>query len=71
MKKQHELKSVIVNHIEIKFFYIREKNDRNGNARYRVYISDPDGPAVYEEIAKTYESLLPEWVQRFVNRGCQ
>lgn len=66
--KTHELKTVIVNHIQIQFFYTREKNDRNGNPRYRVYIIDPEAPAVYEEIAKTYESLLPEWVQRFAAR---
>lgn len=66
--KTHELKAVIVNHIQIQYFYIREKNDRNGNPRYRVYIIDPEAPAVYEEIAKTYEGLLPEWVQRFAAR---
>ena len=66
--KTHELKTIVINHIQIQFFYTREKNDRNGNPRYRVYIIDPEAPAVYEEIAKTYESLLPEWVQRFAER---
>ena len=66
--KTHELKTIVINHIQIQFFYTRETNDRNGNPRYRVYIIDPEAPAVYEEIAKTYESLLPEWVQRFAER---
>lgn len=67
--KTHELKTVIANHIQIQYFYTREKNDHNGNARYRVYIIDPETHAVYEKIAKTYEALLPEWVQLFANRG--
>lgn len=54
MMKTHDLKIVVVNHIAFNYFYIREKNDVNGNPRYRVWVIDPDGPAVYERIFKTY-----------------
>ena len=66
MKKAHDLKTVIINHIEISYFYTREKNDANGNPRYRVYIIDPDGPAVYEKVVKTYEGLIKNHVIEFV-----
>lgn len=67
MNKTHNLKTIVINHIAINYFYTREKNDANGNPRYRVYIMDPDGPVVYETIAKTYESLIPEYVDTFFN----
>lgn len=66
--KTHDLKKVIVNHEEISFFYTREKNDINGNPSVRVYIIDPDAPTVYEDIIKTYESLLPEAVKNRIER---
>ena len=54
MTKTHDLKTVIINHISINYFYTREKNDINGNPRYRAFIIDPEGPAVYERVFKTY-----------------
>lgn len=54
MKKIHDLQRVIINHKEITYFFTREKNDINGNPRFRVYIIDPDAPAVYERIFKSY-----------------
>ena len=66
MQKIHDLKTVVINHIAIDYFYIREKNDANGNPRYRVYIIDPDGPAVYEKVVKTYEGLIKNHVIEFV-----
>lgn len=69
--KTHELKTVIVNHETINYFYTREKNDINGNARYRVFIIDSDAPAVYETIIKTYESLLDEAVVRRIEEARQ
>ena len=67
--KTHDLKTVIVNHQAINYFYTREKNDRNGNPRYRVYIIDPEAPAVYEEIIKTYESLIGDAVKRRIEEA--
>lgn len=57
MPKMHDLKTIVVNHIAISYFYTREKNDKNGNPRYKLYIIDPEAPAVYETIAKTYGSI--------------
>lgn len=64
--KKHDLKSVVIACNEYSFFYVREKNDVNGNARYRVFIIDPDGPAVYETILRCYESAIPERVAAFI-----
>ena len=69
MKKTHGLKTVIIDHIAVNYFYIREKNDRNGNARYRVYIMDPDAPAVYETIFKCYECQISELVKRYIEEA--
>lgn len=71
MKKIHDLKSVVVNHEEIKYFYVREKHDTFGNPRFRVYIIDPDGLAVYERIFKTYEGLIADCVRRFVEEAIE
>lgn len=66
MTKTHDLKTVVVNHIAFNYFYTREKNDVNGNPRYRVYIIDPDGPAVYERIFKTFsvEDSIINYLER-------
>ena len=66
MKKIHDLKTVTINHIAINYFYIREKNDVNGNARYRVFIIDPDAPAVYETMFKCYECEIKTRVIMFI-----
>ena len=71
MKKIHDVKTVIVNNIAIDFFYIREKCDIYGNPRFRVYIIDPDGPAVYETIFKTYEGLIKDHVKNFIEEAQQ
>ena len=54
MTKTHDLKTIVIDHIAINYFYTREKNDINGNPKYRAYIIDPEAPAVYERIFKTY-----------------
>lgn len=62
MLKTHELKTTKANYETVSFFYIREKNDVNGNPRFRVFILDNDTPTVYETILKCYESQLCERV---------
>lgn len=69
MLKTHELHAVVVNHISISYFYTKEKKDINGNSRYRVYIMDPDAPAIYETIFKCYESQIKNLVIMFIERG--
>ena len=66
MKKTHDLKTVYFNNMAVNYFYIREKNDINGNPRYRVFIIDPEGPAVYERIFKTYcvESSIVNYLEK-------
>ena len=66
MRKIHELHTVVINHIAVSYFYTKEKRDINGNSRFRVYIMDPDAPAVYETIFKCYESQIKERVIMFV-----
>ena len=67
MLKNHDLKTAVIAGYEYSFFYTREKNDINGNPRYRVFIIDPDGPAVYETILKCYECHIPERVATFID----
>lgn len=66
MVKTYELKTIAIGCGEYSFFYLREKNDINGNSRYRVFIIDPDAPAVYESIFKCYESQIPDRVTAFI-----
>lgn len=65
MLKTHEIKTIVIDHIAINYFYTREKNDINGNSRFRVYIMDPDTAIIYETIFKCYESQLSERVRMF------
>lgn len=68
MIKTHDLKTVVINHTAINYFYTREKNDRNGNPRYRVYIIDPEGAGVYERIFKTYsvEDSIQNYIEYYL-----
>ena len=71
MIKAHDLKTVVLDHSAIQYFYKREKNDINGNPRFRVFIIDPEAPAIYESIAKTYEGLIKEYVINFITRRAE
>lgn len=64
--KIHDLNSVIIDGDRFYYFYTKEKNDVNGNPRYKVFITDPDAPAVYETIFKCYESQIQERVTAFI-----
>lgn len=66
MKKIYDLKTVVFDNMAVNFFYQREKCDINGNPRFRVFIIDPEGPAVYETIFKTYEGLIKDHVIMFL-----
>lgn len=68
MIKSYDLKSVIIDHVAINYFFKRETNDRNGNPRYRVFIIDPDGGAVYERIFVTYcvEGSIKNYIENYM-----
>jgi hypothetical protein len=67
--KMHEMKTAIINGLYISYFYTKEKPDQNGNTRFRVYIIDPDGSAVYETTCKTYEPLICDHVRNFIEEA--
>lgn len=67
--KIHHMKTIIVNGLSFSYFYTKEKPDQNGNARFRVHIIDPDAPAVYEIICKTYETFICDHVRKFVEEA--
>lgn len=63
MIKTYELKTTRANYETVSFFYIREKNDANGNPRYRVYIIDPEVSRVYEIMLKCYDFQIADRVR--------
>lgn len=63
MIKKHALNTVTANYEPVSFFYIREKNDVNGNPRYRVYIIDPEVSRVYEIMLKCYDFQIADRVR--------
>lgn len=70
MTKLHTWHTLTFNYETIQYFYIREKNDKNGNPRYRAFIIDPDS-LVYETILKCYEFEIENRIERFLERGCK
>lgn len=71
MTKYHDLKTVIVDGSIYRYFSIRERNDVNGNPRFRVYIIDPDAETIYETISKTYSGLIRERVEKFIREAAE
>lgn len=69
MQKIHDVKTIVIDGIAIQYFYKREKNDINGNPKHRVYIIDPEAPAVYETIYKGYDGQIKDYVIRFMEVG--
>ncbi len=66
MPKINDLKTVVVDGIAINYFFKKEKNDINGNPRFRVFIMDPDALAVYETIVKCYDGQIKTHVINFI-----
>lgn len=69
--KVHDLKQITVNNNKYQYFYTREKNDINGNPRWRVYIIDNDAPAVYEQIFKCYDGQIAGRVASFIEQATE
>lgn len=66
MQKIHDLKTAVIDSISINYFYTREKNDINGNPRFKVFVIDPDTAAIYETIFKGYDSQIKNHVINFI-----
>ena len=66
MQKIHDLKTIVIDHIAINYFSTREKNDINGNPRFKVFIIDPDTSAIYETVFKGYDSQIKNHVIQFI-----
>ena len=66
MIKTHDLKTIVSDGIAINYFSTREKNDINGNPRFKVFIIDPDTSAIYETIFKGYDSQIKNHVINFI-----
>ena len=69
MLKMYDLKTTQANYETVPFFYMREKNDVNGNARFRVFFLDEETQTVYETILKCYEAQIPERVAALIENG--
>jgi hypothetical protein len=68
MLKTHDLKTTKANYETVSFFYTREKNDINGNPRFRVFFIDTETATVYETILKCYENQIPERVAALIEK---
>ena len=66
MQKIHDLQTVVIDGIAINYFFKKEKNDRNGNPRFKIFIFDPEGPAIYETIFHCYDGQIKERVISFI-----
>lgn len=71
MIKYHDLKTVIIDGQPFNYFYKREKNDINGNPRFRVYMFCNSGDLVIERVFKTYESLIPKQIKTLIKEGAE
>ena len=71
MIKYHDLKTVIIDGQPLNYFYKREKNDVNGNPRFRVYMFCNSGDLLIETIFKTYESLIPKQIEKFIRKEAE
>mgnify|MGYP003299631750 CR=1 FL=1 len=61
--KTHDLKTIRANYETVQYFYTREKNDINGNPRFRVFVIDQETATVHEIIFKCYESQIADRVR--------
>ncbi len=67
--KTHKLHKLHAHGVTIQYFYTKEKRDRNGNSRFRVYMIDTETDTVHERIFTTYESLIPSVIMANIESG--
>ena len=53
----------------IRYFYTKEKRDRNGNSRFRIYIIDTENGEVFERVSTCYEFQIPEVMKHYTNNN--
>lgn len=69
MKKQHTLHKVTAHGVTIHYFYTKEKRDRNGNSRYRVFMVDTETSTIHERVFTTYESQIAAVIMANIESG--
>lgn len=69
--KNYNIYSITTNHNIYNYFYKKEKPDKCGNSRYRVYIIDLDSMTIYEKIFKTYENYISDSVKQFIDTNIE
>lgn len=62
MLKMHDLKTTTANYERVPYFYIREKSEKTGISRFRVFIMDGETETVYETIFQCYEFQIAQRV---------
>ena len=67
MTKIYDFKSIAVNGVMVNYFYTRERNDRYGNPRYRVYTINLETRAVTENIVQSYN--IEEWIRHYIKES--
>ena len=65
----YDLKTIVIDCNRYSYFYKREKNDVNGNPRFRVWLLDPDNIGVYENVIKCYESQIHGYLEEIIKKG--
>jgi len=64
--KTYVVESFVMGCTRYEYFFKREKNDVNGKPRFRVWIIDPDGGAVYEKLFQCYDFQVKQCAMVFV-----
>ena len=70
MQKIHNMQTAVCTiencRVPVSYFCKREKHSVNGAPRFRVFIIDPDGGAVYETIFTGYGRIVPQLVADYI-----
>lgn len=64
MAKRHYLHFLSDEDNRFSYFYTKEKRDRNGNSRYRIYVIDAETGMIDEFVSTCYECQILDIVKR-------
>lgn len=67
--RTHELKTIVIDCNEFKWFYHIEKVLNSGKCRCQVFILDPDGAAIYQTVMRSYLCVLHIDVKHYIERN--